>query len=422
MRRLHLCPVTATVCVFASVAVAENWPAWRGASGFGITGETNLPLRWSKTENVRWKVALPGPGSSTPIVWGNRVCLTQAEEKGKRRSTLCFDRKDGTRLWGETVEYPEREPTHGDNTYCSASPVTDGERIIVSHGSAGVFCYDLDGHKQWQYDVGKLYHIWGNASSPVIHGDLCLLNCGPGERTFLLALNKRTGTKVWQVDVPDGQESGDAKSWIGSWSTPVVANVDGRDQVLVSFPERLRGYDPKTGDELWSCAGLGRLVYTSPLVGEGAAVAMGGFNGPAIGVRLGGAKGDVTESHRLWRRDREQQRIGSGVITGGHVYVLNEPGIAECMELESGTTVWKERLGSASWSSMLLSGDRLYVLNRAGSCFVIRAATKFEPLAQNDLGEHTQASLAPSGGELFIRTYKHLWCITAADGSKASER
>jgi outer membrane protein assembly factor BamB len=403
------------VLLFAPLALpcsagAADWPAWRGPTGQGVTAETDLPLRWSATEHVLWKTALPGPGNSTPIVWGERVLVTQALQNGKERMLLCFDRKDGSLEWKRAIEYLEKEPTHEDNHYASASPVTDGERVIVSYGSAGVLAYDLEGKELWRRDLGKFHHIWGNASSPVIHGDLCLLNCGPGERSRLTALEKRSGKTVWEVEIPGGQGGGDVKSWTGSWSTPLVYGEEGREEVLVGYPGSLRGYAPATGKELWRASGLGRLVYTSPLAGQGIAVAASGFMGPALAVRLGG-EGEVTGSRLLWRHEKNQQRIGSGVITGGRVYFMDEPGIVECLELESGRQVWKERLGAASWSSLLLSGDRIYVPDQDGETFVFRAAPKFELLARNPLRETTRGSIAPSEGQLFIRTYQHLWCI-----------
>src|SRR5262249_11466955 len=155
--------------------------------------------------NVRWKAPLPGPGNSTPVVWGDRVFLTQALDKGARRATLCFDRATGKKLWQKEVEFAGKESTHGDNPYCSASPITDGERVIVSHGSAGLFCYAFAGQELWHKDVGRQEHIWGNAASPVLHGELCVLWVGPGERQVLLAVEKRTGKTVWEHDEPGGK-------------------------------------------------------------------------------------------------------------------------------------------------------------------------------------------------------------------------
>lgn len=393
-----------------AAAQAENWPAWRGPAGSGISSETGLPVQWGADRGVLWKAPLPGPGNSTPIVWGERVFVTQAGSGGKERLLLAFNRRDGMLLWKRGVEYGDPEPSHEDNPYCSASPATDGERIIAIYGSAGVYAYDLDGKELWRRDLGKLHHIWGNAASPAISGELCFLNCGPGERTFLIALDKRTGKTAWQVDIPGGSEGGgDSKSWTGSWSTPLL-RPEGRDELIISYPQHLRAFRPQTGEELWSCDGLGRLVYTSPVAGEGVIVGLSGFMGPGLAVRSGG-KGEVSATHRLWRHDKAQQRIGSGVIWKGHFYTVNEPGVAECLELATGKTVWRERLGGTCWSSAVLAEENIYVPDQSGDCHIIRALPRFERIAKNSLGETIRASIAVSQGNLFIRTYKHLWCI-----------
>ena len=399
----------AIVCLLAygPPILADNWPAWRGPTGQGICEETDLPLSWSATEQVRWKLPLPGPGNSTPIVWKGKLFLTQATTGGAMRWTWCVDSKSGKVLWKKSVAYSGSEPTHATNPFCSASPVTDGERVIVSHGSAGLFCYDLTGKELWRRNLGEFRHIWGNANTPVISGGSCYINCGPGIRTQLLCLDKKTGKESWKVPIPGGHEgNGGRENWTGSWSTPLVLD----DRLLVSYPGRLVAFAADTGKELWSCAGLGKLVYTSPLAREGVAVSMSGFMGPPLAVRLGG-RGEVAESRRLWRQERAQQRIGSGVIHKGHIYILNDPGVLECIRLKTGESLWKNRLAAKSWSSVVLSGNRLYTADDGGSCFVVEASPSFKVLARNELGERIRASIAVSNGALFIRSYQHLWCI-----------
>jgi outer membrane protein assembly factor BamB len=392
--------------MFAAVACADNWPAWRGPTADGVTKETDLPLTWSATENVRWKVKLPDRGNSTPVVWGNRIFLTQAVEKKNLRTLMCLDRKDGSALWQRDVEYKEKERTHETNPYCSASPATDGERVVVSHGSAGVYCYDLEGKELWKRDLGKFNHDWGNAASPVIWNDLVFLNCGPGDRVFFLAMNKKTGEDVWKVERP-GTKPGD---YVGSWSTPVVTSIKGRDELIVCWPDELVGYAPKSGDVLWTCKGPTKLFYTMPIVTEDVVVAMSGFHGAAIAVPPGGS-GDVT-AKRLWRADKEQpQRIGTGVLVGEHVYTVGESN-AQCIEWKTGKVVWDEKLPSKSWCSFVRSGERLYLALESGETLVLAAKPKYEVLARNALAkETTRASIVPSDGEMFIRTYQHLWCI-----------
>jgi hypothetical protein len=396
-----------------SAARADNWPAWRGPTGQGQSAEKNLPVKWSATRNVKWKVPLPDAGNSTPVVWGDKVFLTQATDGGKKRSLWCLSRKDGSKLWEKTVEYAGKEPKHDTNTYCAASPATDGERVVVSHGSAGVYCYDLDGNELWNRNLGTCIHIWGNAASPVIHKDLVVLNFGPGERTFLIAMNKKDGKDAWKIEERVGSE----KEYYGSWCTPVVVTVKGRTELVMCWPGVVKGYEPETGKLIWSSRGLekdgatDRLAYASPLVTDDVVVAMAGFNGPAVGVKAGGT-GDVTDMHRLWRVAKgNPQRVGSGVIVGDYVYAANEPGVA-CIELKTGKEVWNQPIPGRTWGSLVHADGKLYVVSETGETFVFAAKPELEVIARNPLlRETTRASIVPSDGELFIRTYKHLWCI-----------
>ena len=362
---------------------------------------------------------LPDRGNSSPIVWGGKVFVTQAIEKEGRRTLMCLDRQNGKLLWQKGVLFKEKEATHRTNPYCSASPVTDGERVVVAHASAGLVCYDMDGKELWRRELGPQKHIWGNGASPVIYKNLVILNHGPGDPTFLVALDKTNGTEVWRHDEPGG-DSGEKKDdqrgkWLGSWTTPILVKANGKDQLLMSYPGRLAAFDPGVGKELWSCKGLNPLVYTSPLYDKGIAVAMGGYGGTALATRIG-VTGDVTATHRLWTRPKEQQRIGSGVLHDGHIYILNATGVAQCINVMTGKVAWEERLmgkgpRGGSWSSMVLAGDKIYAINQSADTFILKASPKFELLAVNSLGETTQSSIAASNGELFIRTYKHLWCI-----------
>ena len=415
-------------CVFAAGiftaerAAAANWPAWRGPLGTGVCEEKNLPVRWSATNNVKWRVPLPERGNSTPVVWGERVFVTQPV--GERRTLMCFQRADGKLLWQSGIATTqEKEPTHETNPYCSASPVTDGERVIVSFASDGLYCYDFAGKELWRRsDLGRQIHIWGNGSAPVITGNLCFLNFGPGETTYLIAVDKRTGTTVWKHDEATGyvhpkagEKATQDKTFIGSWTTPTLMRIEGSDQMLMSWPKRLAAYDPKSGKELWTCSGLNPLVYTSPIYGDGIVVSMGGFNGAAIALRAGGS-GDVTESRRVWHHPKTKQRIGSGVVHDGHIYIHTDPGLAECFELKTGKVVWDERLKGNSpsvvnWSSVMLADGNCYTITQGGDCFVFKASPQFELVSVNSLREPSNSSIVPSNGELFIRTHQALWCI-----------
>src|SRR5439155_452124 len=183
-------------------AAAGNWPGWRGPEGTGVSSDKNLPLKWSEKENVRWRVELPGPGNSSPIVWGNRVFVAQAVEQEHRRTLMCFDRANGKLLWQSGVTYAESEPTQENNPYCSGTPVTDGERVYVCFGSPGVYAYDFDGKEAWHRDLGKLNHVFGNAVSTLLYGEFCILNFGPDEKARLIALDRKTGQTLWEVEPP----------------------------------------------------------------------------------------------------------------------------------------------------------------------------------------------------------------------------
>jgi len=401
--------------VFAASAMAGDWPAFRGPSGNGIAPNEHAPLRWGPGTNVVWKVALPGPGNSSPIVSRGRVFITCAEEQGRKRSLYCFERRTGSKLWERTVEYSAREPTHLSNPYCASTPVTDGSNVVVWHGSAGVFCYDSNGTKRWEKQLGPIRHDWGYASSPLVHQGKVLLHFGPGAQTFLVALALEGGAVLWKHDEPGGLDATD-KRMVGSWTTPIIVRHNGREQVLCSMPTRVLSCDPATGLLNWWCEGLGtervELVYASPLISGDICVAFSGWgNGPTFGFKLGGS-GNLT-TNRLWL-EKQTQRIGSGVAVDGHAYIVNAgPGTAQCLECATGKTCWTERLdGGESWGSLVLAADCFYVTSRKGVTSVFRASPdKFELLAMNDLREPSNATPAISDGQLFLRTDVHLFCV-----------
>ena len=423
---MRIAGVLLVAVLLPAVAFCENWPEWRGPRRDGTTTEKNLPLKWSVTENVKWKAALPGPGNSTPIVWENKVFVTQAVEDEGKRLLMCFDRTSGKKLWEKGTVYAGKEVSHDTNPQCSSSPATDGQRVIAWFGSAGVFCYDLDGKELWKRDLGKHEHEWGYAASPVIHGDLVFLNFGPGKNSFLVAMKKESGEEVWRYDIEEkhskdrkdgfaGQDSGVT----GTWSTPIIVKAEEREDLVMTVGDKMIGLDPKTGKEIWFCRGLNPLIYSSPVFGEGLIVANGGFHGPDMAVRPGG-KGDVTATHKVWEGGRTANRLGSAVIKDGHMFLPTMPGMAECIELKTGKTIWNERIrGSGAkndtWSSMVLAGDNIYVVNQSGDTIVLRASPKFEILQVNSIGnEMCNASIALSDGDIFIRTHENLWCVSGA--------
>ncbi len=402
-RLVVLFPVV--MCLTATQARAANWPAWRGSNGDGISSERNLPTRWSPTQNVTWKSPLPGEGNSAPIVWQDRVFVTCPVDNGKTRRLICFDRSNGEQVWKYDVGFPAKETRHRDNPFCSGSATTDGERVYASFGSAGVLACDFDGKLLWHRKLGKLTHVFGQATTPVLYKDMLFVHRGPGEPTHIIALDKRTGQTVWKKD-----ERAKNHNLYVSWSTAVVLRVGDHDELIISMTEAIKGYDPMTGNELWRCGGLGTEIYTMPTIGDNLVIGISGHKGPAMAVRLGG-KGDVTATHQLWVDSQNDQRVGSGVIRNGYLFVSNATGFAECIEAQTAHVVWKQRLGGTLWGSMLLAAGRLYVSNKQGEIFVIDASPEFRLIAKNEMKEHMKAALAPSDGQLFIRTYENLYCI-----------
>jgi outer membrane protein assembly factor BamB len=397
----------------AAGAQAGDWPQFRGPRGDGVAEGSGFPKTWSAEKNIKWKVSLPDRGAGSPIVSGGRVFLSSATDDGRKRSLLCFDRSDGTQLWTRTVEFGE-DTTHGKNPFGSTTPAADGERVVVWHSSAGLYCYDFSGKELWSRDLGDFRHIWGYGSSPIIHDDRVVLQCGPGERVFLTAIDLASGKTIWETDQPyEGDKSPDD---VGSWSTPVLAQVGGGQQIICATGTRVNGYDPDSGDLLWWCEGLSGSRYdavsSSPLIGEGFCFAMADLRGPAMGFKLGG-KGNITESNRLWHVEtRNPSSIGTGIMVGRHIFRPNSaPGTLECLEAATGESIWKNR-AKDHWASMVLADGHLYALNQRGTTIVFEPnPQEFEEVASNDLGGITNATPAFSDGQIFIRSEEHLFCI-----------
>ncbi len=418
MRRT--CFILGLALCCAAVARSEDWAEFRGPHTNGVSDETNTPTTWGPTTNVKWKAELPGPGNSSPIVSEGRVFVTCAEDEGRKRSLYCFDRKDGKQLWVKTVDFDEVMPTHKTNPYCGSTPAADGQRVVVWHASAGLHCYDYSGKELWSRNLGTFRHTWGYGTSPIFFDGKIILHTGPGKREFVAAFNPETGATLWETEEPDGGAEGprtDGK-YRGSWSTTIVAKVDGQDQILCTLPTRLVAYDPKDGKIIWYCNGIrgpkGDLAYSSPMVGAGVCVAIGGYNGPSIGVKLGG-HGDVTATHRLWRQEKNPQNIGTGVFIGDYLYRANAgPGTIECLDPQTGKAVWTDRgAGGNFWGSIVSANGNLYVTNQQGLTMVFKPnPEKFDEVARNPLGESSNSTPAVSDQQLFIRTARHVYCIS----------
>lgn len=407
-------------CLLSVVTVAVSagdWPAWRGADGTGISSESDLPVEWSKTDNIRWTVPLPEACNSTPIIWKDRVFLTQGLDGGKRRALIALDRATGKELWQQEVACNVQETTHKQNPPCSASPITDGSAVYANFASGGILACDLNGKRLWHRELGPVLSRWGNGGSPILYGDLLIVFHGPGKPSILYALNRKDGSTVWT-----SEETPINSPVFGSWSTPVLVQTADRDELIMPLPGGkiggpgwFKGYAPATGKPLWQIDGLGNEVYAMPIIGEGGNIIVGvsGHNGPTMAIRPGGQE-NSTKTHRIWRTEtKNPQRVSSGIIHDGRLFLADATGILQCLEAETGKLIYRERLGGNLWGSILLAGDNLYVTNLEGDTFVVKASGEYELVAKNSIGESTYAAIAPSNGELFLRTHENLYCISS---------
>lgn len=372
---------------------------------------------------MKWRIELPGDGNGSPIVVGGRVLVTCAHDWGRERTLHCYSRANGEELWRRTVSVEQVELTHKSNPYCGTTPASDGKVVVVWHGTGGLHCYDLDGDLLWSRSFGEIRHIWGYGTSPVIHRDRVILHSGATPNILIAAVRLGDGELLWKTEEPGGQSNetpdGDLT---GSWCTPLVAAVNGKEQVICGLPTRAVALDACDGAVVWSCEGLGnergKLVYASPLFGDGAAVFMGGYMAPTLAVRADGT-GDVTATHRLWRATNPApQRIGSGVLWNGFIYIANaDGGTIECLDAQTGQQRWRERVrGGPHWASMVMANGLLFATNQSGITRTFPPSPdRFELLSENSLDETVNATPAISAGEILIRSERRLYCIGRSD-------
>ncbi|XZE36109.1 PQQ-binding-like beta-propeller repeat protein [Pirellulaceae bacterium SH501] len=424
----------ASLCQVGEAQIEEapaEWRTWRGNDSNGITSATDVPSEWNLNDgspNIRWRVPLPGPGNSSPIVSNGMIWITQFDPESGERQLRCYDVKNGTLKWKHGVKSEEQEATHPTNPYCAASPVTDGTHVVAYLGAPGIFCFSQSGELVWTKQLDAPQHLFGQGASPTIHGDLVTFNFGPGIEQRWITWDLRTGEEKWRIDIPrvDAPNPFDdpngpklppgtkLRDPFGTWATAVLAKTSEREELLLANPHKLLAVDPKTGNVLWECQGTAEQVFCSPLVSRDS-VCMLGAKGML--VRLGGS-GDVTDSKREWFRERDRGRIGSGVIVGEKVIANDMQGIVEAISLSDGKRVWQQRLasegGSESWSSLALAGDRIFATSKTGTVFVFHVEPEFKLLATNKLGEPTNASPAITRDAIYVRTDTQLWCIAAS--------
>jgi len=422
MKRLPAFCIAVCMLFAAAGLPAAEWTQFRGPGGLGKSSDTGLPVKWSATENLAWRTALPGPGSSSPIVVKDKIYLTcytgygvSEEEPGDTadlvRHVVCLDRKTGKILWKKEFESEGRESRYGGNGarhgYSSSTPTTDGEFLYVFFGKAGVFCLKLsDGSQVWRASVGERINGWGSSNSPVLYKDLLIVNASI-ESNSLVALNKKTGKEEWKV----GRIS-------RSWGTPVLVKLPGgKEELVLSIPRRILGFDPSTGKELWTCTGIpDGYICPSVVAHDGVVYAIGGRRNTAVAVKAGG-RGDVTESHRLWSV-RKGSNVCSPVFHDGRIYWVHDGrGTAYCLDAKTGGTVTETRLAPRPgrvYSSVTVADGKIYCLSQHRGTFVLAAGPKFELLAHNqfaDDGSRANACPVVSNGQLLLRTDKYLYCV-----------
>ncbi len=415
---MHRYRQTACVLLVLFTALGADWRQFRGPTGQGTSDETGLPVRWSAQDNIAWKVKLPGAGASCPIVLGKRIYITcysgygmDAKEPGKqedlRRHLLCIDRKDGKTLWAKTFEPVLPEHNYkGEGAYqgyAPSTPITDGEKLYVFFGKSGVFCFDLDGKQLWHVLVGKGTNGWGSGASPMFYKNLLIINASV-ESGSLIALDKTDGKEVWK-----------APKIGAAWGTPIlVTTPDKKQELVLSMAGRVAGFDPETGKELWSAAGHKGYVVPSVVAHDGIVYAVGG-GGTSLAIKAGGS-GDVTSTHVLWRTNKGSN-ASSPIYHDGYLYWVSESGgVLHIQEAATGKSV-ENRLGpnvGRIWASPILADGKLYFVSQLKGTFVVAARPKFELLAHNvfeDDDSRSNASLAVSDGQLFLRNDQYLYCI-----------
>jgi hypothetical protein len=386
---------------------AKYWARWRGPSGQGLVGTGGYVDRWSATENIRWRTPIPGSGNSSPIVWRDRIFVTTAYEQGDRISMLAFDRGTGKRLWETFAPEGRSARAHQKNGYASATPSTDGQRVYVSLGSRGLLAVNMDGTIAWHVEVGRINNYHGPAGSALLYKDRLILFQDSQGDAFIAAYDARTGKQLWRTQ---------RNATVG-WGTPIAIRVDGHDEVIVNGQNRVCGYNPDTGSELWSCNGPTFEVIPTPVVGHGMVFCSSGRAGPTLAIRPGG-KGDVTGTHLVWSTPRGSPFVPSPILHDGLLYMVNDmQSIGTCFDARSGETVWQERLGVAKregFSASPIGVDgKIFFTNDDGETFVLRAGRKFELLHVNNIGERMLASPALVDGRWYMRTDGHLLAVGA---------
>jgi PQQ-like domain len=394
----------------AAGVLAEDWPCWRGPRLDGTSLETNVPVYWNATSNIAWKTELPGAGHASPIIYGDRVFTVSALADTQERLLLCLDRKTGELLWKQKVLSAPFEQKHELNSFASSTPATDGERIYVSfldrdHMFAAA--YDFQGKELWNNRPGPFSSMHGFCSSPLIYRDKVILNGDHDGDSYLVALSRTDGRMIWKTA---------RENHTRSYCAPLIREMAGRQQMVLSGDKCVASYDPEEGERRWVIDGPTEQFVASPVYSEktGLVYITGGF--PAhhiLAIRPNGT-GNVTGTHIVWRTTKGAAYVPSPIIAGDYFLVVSDSGVAYCFEAANGNVAWTERLG-VEHASLVSAEGRVYFLNDRGVMNVVKPGPQFVRLAENDLGESFFASPAISRGQIFLRGEKHLFCIGPGD-------
>jgi len=389
-------------------AQAENWPGWRGPRLDGTSLEHQVPIHWSATSNVVWKTALPGLGHASPIVWGDRV-FTVAALPTEERLLLCLDRPTGKILWQKTVVRSPLEGKHPLNSHASSTPVTDGKLIYLAfldQKEMTVAAYDFDGDQKWLVRPGPFASKHGFCSSPILYQDKVIVNGDHDGDSYLVALSRDDGKTLWKTP---------RQNHTRSYCVPIIRELAGRTQIVLSGDKCVASYDPKNGQLHWMIDGPTEQYVASLVYSERADLLFmtGGFPDHHLLAIKPDGLGNVTHSKIVWRTNKGVAYVPSPIVEGDYLLIVSDSGVAHCFEAATGKLAWQERLGEHH-ASLVSAQGLVYFLNDEGVMNVVRPGTEFARVARNELGEKTFASPAISGGQIFLRGDKSLYCIGAS--------
>ena len=390
--------------LFCAPIVARDWPEFRGPTGQGLSDERGLPLTWSETRNVRWKVAIPGRGWSSPAIQGDRIWLTTATEEGKSLRAICVDRNSGTLV--QNVEIFRRRESGSINTknsHASPTPVLEGDRVYLHFGAHGTACITQTGEIVWktrlEYDNGQ----HGPGGSPVLYENLLILSCDGQDVQFVVALDKLTGKVRWKR----------LREGFQAYTTPLVIRPPSGDQVISPGAFRTIAYEPRTGKEIWQVTyGQGFSNVPRPVFANGLVFLCTGFQEPSMLAVWVDGRGNVTKTHIAWSLKRGAPLTPSPLLVGDELYLINDGGIATCVDAKTGNEYWRVRLGGSHSASPIYADGRIYFLSEEGESVVIAPGKEYKVLATNMVDGETLASMAVSGGSIFVRSRTHLYRLS----------